>query len=153
MPLKNERLPSPDLAGRVDPGDQEAGGDADRVSQLRAALGPDFTILSGDDALTLPFMSVGATWVISVASNLIPREVSHMVRAFATGKPAVALKLHEKYYPLFKDLFVETNPTPVKAALVMLGLIQDEVRLPLVSISPASGKVLRATLKKCGVLK
>ena len=134
-------------------GIKEAGGDADRVSQLRAALGPDFTILSGDDALTLPFMSVGATGVISVASNLIPREVSHMVRAFATGKPAVALKLHEKYYPLFKDLFVETNPTPVKAALVMLGLIQDEVRLPLVSISPASGKVLRATLKKCGVLK
>jgi 4-hydroxy-tetrahydrodipicolinate synthase len=134
-------------------GIKEAGGDADRVSQLRAALGPDFTILSGDDALTLPFMSVGASGVISVASNVIPKEVSHMVRAFAMGKPAVALKLHEKYYSLFKNLFVETNPTPVKAALVMMGLIQDEVRLPLVSISSASSKVVRATLKKCGVLK
>ncbi len=134
-------------------GIKEAGGDADRVSQLRAVLGPDFTILSGDDALTLPFMSVGASGVISVASNVIPKEVSHMVRAFAMGKPAVALKLHEKYYPLFKNLFVETNPTPVKAALVMMGLIEDEVRLPLVSISASSSKIVRATLKKCGVLK
>ncbi len=134
-------------------GIKEAGGDADRVSQLRSALGPDFTILSGDDALTLPFMSVGASGVISVASNVIPKEVSHMVRAFAAGKPAVALKLHEKYYSLFKNLFVETNPTPVKAALVMMGLIRDEVRLPLVSISASSSKVVRATLKKVGVLK
>lgn len=134
-------------------GIKEAGGDADRVSQLRNALGPDFTILSGDDALTLPFMSVGASGVISVASNVIPKEISHMVRAFAMGKLAVALKLHEKYYPLFKDLFVETNPTPVKAALVMMGLIKDEVRLPLVSISQSSSKVLRATMRKCGVLK
>src|SRR5688572_10795520 len=91
-------------------GIKEAGGSADRVSQLRAALGPKFVILSGDDSLTLPFMSVGAQGVISVASNLIPREVSHMVRAFAGGRPAAALKLHERYYPLFKDLFIETNP-------------------------------------------
>src|SRR5213596_3764237 len=73
---------------------KEAGGNADRVSQLRAALGPRFVLLSGDDSLTLPFMSVGAQGVVSVASNLIPRELSHMVRAFASGRPAAALKLH-----------------------------------------------------------
>src|SRR5882724_1493910 len=77
-------------------GIKEAGGNADRVSQLRMALGPKFTILSGDDSLTLPFMAVGAQGVISVASNIIPREVSQMVRAFAAGKPAAALKLHAK---------------------------------------------------------
>src|SRR5439155_4383224 len=102
-------------------GIKEAGGNAVRVSQLRAALGPKFVILSGDDTLTLPFMALGARGVVSVASNIVPGEVSRMVRAFAAGKPALALKLHEKFYPLFKDLFLETNPVPVKAALAMLG--------------------------------
>jgi 4-hydroxy-tetrahydrodipicolinate synthase len=89
---------------------KEAGGSCDRVSQLRAALGPKFTILSGDDSLTLPFMSVGAQGVVSVASNIAPREVSEMVKLFLAGKTAAALRLHEKLYPLFKDLFIETNP-------------------------------------------
>ncbi len=78
-------------------GIKEAGGSCDRVSQLRAATGPQFTILSGDDSLTLPFMSVGAQGVISVASNLIPREVSQMVRLFASGKAAAALKIHQRF--------------------------------------------------------
>jgi 4-hydroxy-tetrahydrodipicolinate synthase len=132
-------------------GIKEAGGNADRVSQLRAALGPKFTILSGDDSLTLPFMAVGAQGVVSVASNVVPREVAAMVRAFAAGRPAAALKLHAKLYPLFKDLFIETNPVPVKAALAMQGLITDELRLPLVPISANNRAVLRATLKACGV--
>src|SRR5882672_103965 len=85
-------------------GIKEAGGNPDRVTQLRAALGPRFEILSGDDALTLPFMSLGAHGVISVASNVIPRQVAQMVRAFATGKITAALKLNQQYYPLFKDL-------------------------------------------------
>jgi len=133
-------------------GIKEAGGNADRVSQLRATLGPRFVILSGDDSLTLPFMAVGAQGVISVASNIIPREVSHMVRAFAAGKPAAAHKLHEKYYPLFKDLFIETNPVPVKAALAMLGRIEEEYRLPLVPLNPRNRETLKATLRTCGVL-
>ncbi len=132
---------------------KEAGGNPDRVSHLRAVLGPKFTILSGDDSLTLPFMAVGAHGVISVASNIIPREVSHMVRAYTSGNTSLALKLHEKYYPVFKDLFIETNPCPVKAALAMLGLMEDEFRLPLVPISAASREKLRKTLKHCGVLK
>lgn len=134
-------------------GIKEAGGNVDRVSQLRAALGPRFTILSGDDALTLPFMAVGAHGVISVASNIIPREVSHMVGAFAAGKLEAALKLHNRFYPVFKDLFIETNPTPVKSALAMMGLIQEECRLPLVPMSAKNKETLRATLRGCGVLK
>ena len=133
-------------------GIKEACGNCDRVSQLRAALDPKFTILSGDDSLTLPFMSVGAQGVISVASNVIPREVSQMVKLFATGKSAAALRLHEKFYPLFKDLFIETNPTPVKAALAMMKLIEEEYRLPLVQMNPKNWEVLRTTLKRCGVL-
>src|SRR4029077_9841130 len=79
-------------------GIKEAGGNPDRVSQLRAALGDDFVILSGDDSLTLPFMAVGAEGVISVASNIIPREVAQMVKAFAMGKIEAAQKLHQKYF-------------------------------------------------------
>jgi 4-hydroxy-tetrahydrodipicolinate synthase len=131
---------------------KEAGGNADRVSQLRAALGDGFTILSGDDSLTLPFMAVGAHGVISVASNLIPREVARMVRAFASGRLAEAQKLHRKFYPLFKDLFLETNPVPVKAALAMRGLVQEEYRLPLVPMDPKNREILRKTIEACGVL-
>jgi 4-hydroxy-tetrahydrodipicolinate synthase len=134
-------------------GIKEAGGNADRVSQLRAALGDRFTILSGDDSLTLPFMSVGANGVVSVASNVIPREVSQMVRSFAAGKPAAALKLHARYYPLFKDLFIETNPSPAKAALALMGICDEEVRLPLVPLGSKSRETLKTSLKKCGVLK
>lgn len=134
-------------------GIKEAGGSCDRVSQLRAALGPKFTILSGDDSLTLPFMSVGAEGVVSVASNVIPREVSRMVREFAAGRPAAALKLHAKFYPLFKDLFIETNPIPVKAALAMMGAIEEEYRLPLVPMSPANRQTLKASMRACGLLE
>jgi 4-hydroxy-tetrahydrodipicolinate synthase len=134
-------------------GIKEAGGNPDRVSQLRAALGHKFAILSGDDSLTLPFMAVGAHGVVSVASNVIPREVAHMVRAFSTGNTSLALKLHEKFYPLFKDLFIETNPGPVKGALAMMGLIQDEFRLPLVPISSASREKLKRTMRAVGIVK
>jgi len=134
-------------------GIKEAGGNADRVSQLRAALGLRFEIQSGDDSLTLPFMAVGAQGVISVASNVIPRQVAQMVKAFAAGKARAALRLHRKYYPLFKDLFIETNPVPVKAALAMMGQIEEEYRLPLVPLSAKNREVLRATMKAVGVLK
>ncbi len=134
-------------------GIKEAGGNADRVSQLRATLGPKFEIMSGDDSLTLPFMAVGANGVISVASNVIPREVSRMVNAFAAGKIAEAQKLHAKFYPLFKDLFIETNPVPVKAALAMMGKMEEEYRLPLVAMSGKNKEALRATLKSVGVLR
>jgi 4-hydroxy-tetrahydrodipicolinate synthase len=134
-------------------GIKEAGGNPDRVSQLRAALGKRFSIFSGDDSLTLPFMSVGANGVVSVASNIIPKAVSQMVKAYASGNVADALKWHERYYPIFKDLFVETNPGPVKAAAAMMGLVEEEYRLPMVSISAKNREILKATLRKCGLLK
>ena len=132
---------------------KEAGGSCDRVSQLRAALDKHFNILCGDDSLTLPFMSVGAEGVISVASNIIPREISHMVDYYRSGRPEAALKLHAKFYPLFKDLFIETNPIPVKAALAMLGQVEENYRLPLVPMSAKHRAVLKKTMMACGVLK
>ena len=102
---------------------KEAGGSVERVNQLRAALPPEFSILSGDDSLTLPFMSVGAEGVISVASNIIPREMAEMVRAFAEGRAADAREAHTRFYPLFRDLFIESNPIPIKTALSLAGRI------------------------------
>jgi 4-hydroxy-tetrahydrodipicolinate synthase len=134
-------------------GIKEAGGNPDRVSQLRAVLGPRFEILCGDDALTLPFMAVGARGVISVASNVIPRQIAHMVKAFASRKVDAAIKLHDKYHPFFKDLFIETNPIPVKAALAMMGQIEEEYRLPLVPMAAKNRETLCITMKACGILK
>ncbi|MGD0410279.1 MAG: 4-hydroxy-tetrahydrodipicolinate synthase [Verrucomicrobiota bacterium] len=133
-------------------GIKEAGGNPDRVTQLRAALGKQFTIFSGDDALTLPFMALGAHGVISVASNVIPRPVARMVRAAAAGDFTTARRLHGQYHPLFRDLFIETNPIPVKAALAMMGQIQEEYRSPLVPMSPKNRETLKATLARCGLL-
>lgn len=131
---------------------KEAGGSVERVSQLRAVLPDEFTIMSGDDSLTLPFLSVGAVGVISVASNLIPAEVSHLVKAFQAGKPDIAQKLHRKFYPLFKDLFIESNPVPTKTALAMLGRMSAEVRLPLCDMTTANVAKLKKTLVTCGLL-
>ncbi len=133
-------------------GIKEAGGDADRVSQLRETLGPKFGILSGDDSLTLPFMSVGAEGVISVASNVIPRKIARMVELYSTGKSAAALKIHQKYYSMFKDLFLETNPVPVKYALALLGKCTEEYRLPLTKMTSDNRKQLAKTLKRCELI-
>ncbi len=129
---------------------KEAGGSVERVSQILAAC--DITVLSGDDALTIPMMSVGAKGIISVASNIIPAEVKEMVAAMAAGELAKARELHQKYYPVFRDMFIDTNPIPIKAAMAMKGLINEEYRLPLCEMSEADREKLSATLKKCGVI-
>ena len=134
-------------------GIKESSGNPDRVSQLAATLGKNFTILSGDDSMTLPFMAVGGHGVISVASNVIPKEMAQMVQAFANGDPVAAQKRHAKYFPLFKGLFVETNPIPVKGALAMMGLLEERYRLPLVPLGSGNKEALRGTLKQCGLLK
>jgi 4-hydroxy-tetrahydrodipicolinate synthase len=133
-------------------GIKEAGGSCDRVSQLRAACGPKFTIVSGDDSLTLPFMSVGAQGVISVASNVAPRDVARMVNAFAKGDLQAAQKAHQRLYPLFKNLFVETNPAPAKAALALMGLMTDELRLPLSPVTAATRALMKTTLTELDLL-
>jgi 4-hydroxy-tetrahydrodipicolinate synthase len=127
---------------------KEASGSVERVSELRRCLPEAFTILSGDDSLTLPFMAVGAMGVVSVASNLCPSEVCALVRACESGDLKSAEKLHRKLLPLFKDLFIEPNPVPVKAALGWRGAMSPEVRLPLCEMSEASQVRLRKTLEE-----
>lgn len=130
---------------------KEAGGSVDRVSQLRQALPDTFAIFSGDDGLTLPFLSVGAVGVISVASNLIPKEMLELIRLFRSGNVAEAEALHRRLHPLFRDLFVETNPVPIKAALARRGGMSAEVRLPLAPLADASLAKLEGTLKALGL--
>src|SRR5213594_4094279 len=125
---------------------KEASGSVERVSELRARLPESFTILSGDDSLTLPFMSVGAVGVVSVASNLFPAEICALVRAYECGDGKLALNLHRKMFPLFKDLFIEPNPMPIKTALGWHGAMSNEVRLPLCEMSESNQARLRKTL-------
>ena len=131
---------------------KEAGGSVERVNALKAVLPDTFEILSGDDSLTLPFMAAGAVGVISVASNLIPRELSTMVRAWLEGRTSEAVELHQRYYPLFRDLFVEPNPVPTKFALSLLSSISREVRLPLCEMGDANAQKVRKTLTAVGLL-
>lgn len=123
---------------------KEAGGSAERVSAILDLC--DIDILSGDDALTLPMMAVGAKGVVSVTSNLFPAQMVEMVAAFAGGEMGRALELHRKLYAFFRDQFIETNPIPIKAAMAMRGLIREEYRLPLCELSAASREKLAATL-------
>jgi len=126
---------------------KEASGSVERVSELRRRLPEPFTILSGDDSLTLPFMAVGAAGVVSVASNLFPAEVCALVRACESGDLKSAAKLHRKLLPLFKDLFIEPNPVPMKTALGWRGAMSGEVRLPLCEMSEANQARLRKALE------
>ena len=127
---------------------KEAGGSVDRVDQIVTALGKDMTVLSGDDSLTLPFMAVGAKGVISVASNLFPKQVSQLVAHALAEDYVKARALHRRLYPVVKAIFIESNPSPIKAAMAEAGIINsEEVRLPLTPLTAESRKVLQATLK------
>jgi 4-hydroxy-tetrahydrodipicolinate synthase len=126
---------------------KEASGSVERVGELRRRLPDAFTILSGDDSLTLPFMAVGAAGVVSVASNLFPSEVCALAGACGSGDLKSAEKLHRKLLQLFKDLFIEPNPVPVKTALGWRGAMSPEVRLPLCEMSEANQARLRKTLE------
>jgi len=128
---------------------KEAGGSVDRVSAIRSAC--DITVLSGDDSLTLPMMSVGGKGVVSVASNVIPAEVTQMTHAALAGDWDGAREIHYRLYPLFRDLFVETNPIPVKAALAMLGRIEEEYRLPMCAMSEGNRPTLLASMRAAGL--
>jgi 4-hydroxy-tetrahydrodipicolinate synthase len=130
---------------------KEAAGSVERVSAIKNVL-PDFTVLSGDDSLTLPMISVGAEGVISVASNLIPREMSDMVRMALAGDFAGALKYHRKYYNLFHDLFIDVNPVMVKEALWLMGKFERVFRLPLCETDDAKLEKMRSTLAAIGLV-
>lgn len=124
---------------------KEAGGSVERVSEILNLC--DITVMSGDDSLTVPMMAVGAKGVISVASNIYPAELKKMVDFCAAGNFAEGLKLHRRFYSLFKHLFIDSNPIPVKAAMAMMGLIEEEYRLPLCPISEKNRAILAETLK------
>ncbi len=129
---------------------KEAGGSVERVSAILNACST--TVLSGDDALTVPMISVGARGVISVASNVAPRAVSDMVRHALRGDFSAARQAHQQLYPLFRDLFIDTNPIPVKAAVAMMGRIEETYRLPLCEPSEKVRAQLRTTLNALGLL-
>ena len=129
---------------------KEAAGDVARVSQVRAVC--ELEVLSGDDALTLPMISVGACGVISVVSNVMPREMSELVRLALAGRMEEALRLHQRLTGLFADLFIEVNPVPVKAALAMMGLIEEVYRLPLCELASENRERLQETMRRLSLV-
>lgn len=129
---------------------KEAGGSVDRVSAICCAC--DIAVLSGDDALAYPMIAVGAQGIISVASNIMPARIVEFIREALAGHAARARELHLTYWPLFRDLFLDTNPIPVKAAMAMMGLIEEVYRLPLCEPSSDVKQALRATLTQLNVL-
>ena len=130
-------------------GIKEATGKLDLSSAIAAAC--DITILSGDDSLTLPICSVGGKGVISVLANILPGEVRKLCDAVAAGDAAAARDQHLRLFPLFKAMFVETNPIPIKAAMAMAGMIRNELRLPMASLSEAHRAPLAKLLREFGV--
>ncbi len=132
---------------------KEAGGSPERVSQLVAACGPNFDVLSGDDGLTLPFMAVGATGIVSVASNLIPQQMSALVALALKGDFLGAREIHAKYYRLLAAfLKLDVNPVPIKTAMALAGFCTAELRLPLVGMTTEKTAELKATLAELGIL-
>lgn len=134
-------------------GIKEAGGSIDQVSKILSLCRKDFIVFSGDDSLTLPIMAVGGRGVISVAANVVPLQVAEMTGAALAGDWEKARRIHLELLPVFKVLFIETNPIPVKAALGLMNLIQPEWRLPLTPPSPASLEKIREVLTQSKVLK
>ena len=134
-------------------GVKEASGNIQQMCEVCAAVPPEFIVLSGDDAITLPLMAVGGRGVISVASNEVPREMAQMVEAAERGDYAAARKIHAALLPLMLVNFVESNPIPVKAAMAAMGLVEEHYRLPMVSPRQESrGKILKV-LGELGLLK
>ena len=129
---------------------KEAAGSVQRVTDIKKLC--DIEVLSGDDSLALPMIKEGALGVISVASNIIPAEVVALVSAALAEEYGTAQELHNKYAQLFDDLFIDTNPIPIKAAMAMKGLLNEVYRLPMCSTTDENKKTLRASLESAGVL-
>jgi len=134
-------------------GIKESTGSMDQTSKIIELCGKKFCVLSGDDSLTLPLMSIGARGVISVAANIVPRDTAEMTKRFLKGDTAGAKEMHYRLFPLIKALFLEINPIPLKAAMAMLKMDTGELRLPLVSMSEENHKKLRQSLKNYGLIK
>jgi len=126
---------------------KEASGSIEQVSKLKTLAPDDFIIYSGDDSLTLPMMAVGGYGIISVAAHVVGNDVKAMVEAYAAGRVAEAAALHKKLYPIFKSLFITSNPVPVKFALSQVGIGNGQVRLPLVEASEQHKEIILQTMR------
>lgn len=131
---------------------KEASGNLDQVSQIRRLTPSNFAIYSGDDSLTLPMLAVGCKGVISVASHLVGEALQQMIQAYESGDVAKAAQIHSQYLDLFKTLFIETNPIPVKAALRLQGWAVGGTRLPLCAIAQESELKLKSTMSDLSLL-
>ncbi len=134
-------------------GVKEASGSLDQMSQVIAACGPDFSVLSGDDNITLPLLAIGGHGVVSVIANILPRETAEMVHAALDGDWKRARDLHYRLFPLARAAFLETNPIPIKEAMAMAGMIEPEFRLPMCRMSDANRERLRAVLRPYALVK
>jgi 4-hydroxy-tetrahydrodipicolinate synthase len=133
-------------------GIKEAAGSMDQISDIHRQCGDRLTILSGDDALTLPAMALGAKGVISTSSNVIPREMHELAAAALAGDFARASEIHYKFLPLMRALFLETNPIPLKHALGLMGKCSPELRMPLTPLSAPAAEKLRAAMKEAKLI-
>ena len=133
-------------------GIKEASGRVEQVCEIVDLCGDKIDVLSGDDALLLPMLSVGAKGVVSVTANFMAKEVAELVKYFENGNLAEARKLHNKLYRLSQNMFIETNPVPAKAVMAMLGKIEENVRLPLVPLSEGSREVLKKLMKEVEII-
>ncbi len=132
---------------------KEASGNLDQMSRVKFLCPKEFELISGDDSLTLPVLSIGGTGIISVVANIIPKDVADLVKAFEKGDIKKAQELHYKMLPLIKNMFIETNPIPVKTAMGLLGLCEPDLRLPMCSMLPENLEKLKKALKDYGLLK
>ncbi len=131
---------------------KEASGDIGQIMDLLARKPAGFTVLSGDDNLVFPIMALGGAGVISVASNLVPQQMSRFVAAALKGDWDSARRMHYEMLPLFKAIFIETSPIPIKAALAMKGMIKESYRLPMCPMAPKNREALSAALKEMRIL-
>jgi 4-hydroxy-tetrahydrodipicolinate synthase len=129
---------------------KDASGNVEQVTMVRNLC--DIQILSGEDSLTFPILTLGGVGVVSVAANIIPRQVADLVAATLKGDLDKGRQIHDRYFELFKNLFIETNPIPVKTALKKMGMYNGEMRLPMCEITAASEEKLEKTLRACKVL-
>ena len=134
-------------------GVKEASANLEQMSRIKALCGEKFDLLSGDDALTLPILSIGGTGVISVAANIVPKDTANMVKEFEKGNIKKSKELHYRLFPLVKAMFIETNPIPVKTAMGLLGMCEPLLRLPMSEMMPENVEKLRRALKDYGLLK
>ena len=131
---------------------KEASGSLGQMADVVRLAGDKITLLSGDDNLTLPVLSIGGKGVVSVAANIVPRDTADLVKAWEEGRIAEAQRLFYKLLPLCQAMFFETNPIPVKTSLGLMGKIQDEMRLPLYPMAPANLEKLKKALSDYGLI-